>query len=802
MGACLSSPRTEDDGRAFRPSGPGRRENRGAKAARAAAGGPRGASGLSPSGPDLLGFDPSVASSCGGAAAAAGSRGGASHHHRPRHRGSQVGAGGRRRRTPLTAAAEASPAASAGGGGLSDEFGYDDDDEADDDEGEDARWARDAAKAVSTNAAYGAPAGARPRPPPPCPFGPRPDVSRPLDRPLLGGGKTLPDDIAALYDPGPVLGRGQFGVAREATCRRTGRRVAVKTIKKGRLRGLDTGLVDVRREVEVLRHLSPHPRIVRLLDALEDDRAVHLVLELCPGGELVDAVSASGRFTERDAASVMRALLAGVAYCHEMGVCHRDIKLDNLLIGGGCGGGGGGDSNGDGDGNGNGDGNDGGVDGRPLPLSARLATLKANDFGLSRFVADGEMLNDVCGTCFYIAPEILEGRGYDGKRADVWACGVIAYILLSGVPPFYAERDEDVMAQILRSCSGGGDGGAGGDGGGGGGGDDGDSASVPSFADDPVWRTVSPGAVAAIRRMMAREPSRRPTAREMLADPWVRGEGGAALDTPAQPEVLRRMRNFSQQNRLRREAMLLVAESMPPGEVQGLRALFDELDADGDGLITADELRQGLLKKGLGAAPREELERVIGLADVDRDCRLSVDEFLASTLDICRAGLRQRLEAAFARFDADGDGFATRREVGAALAALQGRRKTLAAARAAAAGGHDDDGGDDQADDDDYHGLEQLTRAERHVLDADVDAVFAEADADGDGRISREEFFAMMERPLQDQRRRQQGQGRDDDDPVAALGAGISRGSLAAARRQHSQSSQTREAPPPVAAFA
>jgi calcium-dependent protein kinase len=616
-------------------------------------------------------------------------------------------------------------------------------------------------------------------------FGPRPDLSRPLTNSLLG--RDTPDDVAALYTPGRVLGQGQFGVARAAVCVQTGARVAVKTIPKRRLRGIEPGLVDVRREVEVLRHLSGHPRIVRLIDALEDERAVHLVLELCEGGELVDAVAAEGRFTERDAAAALRALLEAVAYCHDLGVAHRDLKLDNLLIGSpssiASSGSFGRIAAGvaeqqpqkpDDDSNTAGASPD---SSSPLPPPPRssiadlCACIKANDFGLAAFVRDGERVFDLCGTAFYVAPEVLEqgkGRGYDAKAADIWAAGVILYIMLSGTPPFFAERDEDVFRMILQ------------------GGDDGRG---PSFG-DRVWDAVSLPAIECVQRMMHRDPAQRPTAAQLLRDdPWVRVGGVASDDRPLQPEVLRRMRAFARHNRLRREAMLLVAESMPPEEIAGLRALFADLDANGDGLVTPSELREGLLRKGHGAVPREVLERVVALAEIDHEALLSVDEFVASTLDICRAGLRQRLEAAFARFDRDGDGFATRDEVRAALAALQGRRKRRearsrrqtggangsasgSAATATGDGEHDDDqdDGQDGGDDDDDELLAcELTRAERSILNADVDAVFAEADADGDGRISRDEFFAMMERPLD-----------DAEDDLMAM-SGLSQGAVAAA---------------------
>ena len=218
--------------------------------------------------------------------------------------------------------------------------------------------------------------------------------------------------------------------------------------------------------------------------------------------------------------------------------------------------------------------------------------------------------------------------------------------------------------------------------------------------------------------------------------------------------------------------------------------------------------------------PLEALERIVALADVDHDRCLSVDEFIASTLTVQRAGLRQRLEAAFARFDADGDGYATRDEVRAALAALQGRRRRRRERRERRErrGSGDDD--EEDADEDASSSsssssggddLAALTRAELSVLKADVDAVFAEADRDGDGRISRDEFFALMEAPMDDAAVSAGvadafGSSGGSGDVLggapafSGLRGGINRRSLAAARRRVEQmkQQQQQQAVPPA----
>ena len=171
---------------------------------------------------------------------------------------------------------------------------------------------------------------------------------------------------------GRALGEGSFGRAREVTCRRTGRAYACKTVPKRALRCAED-VEDLRREVQVLSHLSGHPHVVRLHETLEDADAVHLVVELCTGGDLLGRVLESGRHTERGAAALGRTVVAAVAHMHQMGVMHRDLKPENFL----------------------------------LSRAGEGAELKCTDFGLSVFFKPGERFHDTVGSAFFIAPEVL-----------------------------------------------------------------------------------------------------------------------------------------------------------------------------------------------------------------------------------------------------------------------------------------------------------------------------------------------------------------------------------------------------------
>jgi calcium-dependent protein kinase len=209
------------------------------------------------------------------------------------------------------------------------------------------------------------------------------------------------EDVRATFSVGKELGRGQFGVTHLCTHKASGEKLACKTIAKRKLASRED-VDDVRREVQIMHHLSGQPNVVGLRSAYEDKHNVHLVMELCAGGELFDRIIAKGQYTERAAASLLRTIVQIVHTCHSMGVMHRDIKPENFL----------------------------------LLSKDEDAPLKATDFGLSVFFKEGEVFRDIVGSAYYIAPEVLK-RKY-GPEADIWSVGVMLYIFLAGVPPFWA----------------------------------------------------------------------------------------------------------------------------------------------------------------------------------------------------------------------------------------------------------------------------------------------------------------------------------------------------------------------------
>lgn len=272
------------------------------------------------------------------------------------------------------------------------------------------------------------------------------------------------------YDLGEQLGWGQFGVIRVCTDKLTGELLACKSIAKDRLVTSDDAK-SVRLEIEIMTRLSGHPNVVGLKAVYEDEDFVHLVMELCAGGELFHQLEKHGRFSESQARVLFRHLMQVVSYCHEIGVVHRDLKPENIL----------------------------------LATKASSSPIKLADFGLATYINPGQSLHGTVGSPFYIAPEVLAG-GYN-QAADVWSAGVILYILLSGMPPFWGKTKSRIFDAVR--------------------------VADLRFPSNP-WDRITESAKELVRGMLCTDPSQRFTAQQVLDHFWMKDD--ARCPEPGQCE--------------------------------------------------------------------------------------------------------------------------------------------------------------------------------------------------------------------------------------------------------------------------
>ncbi|CAI8613994.1 unnamed protein product [Vicia faba] len=398
-------------------------------------------------------------------------------------------------------------------------------------------------------------------------------------------------EIEVRYELGRELGRGEFGVTYLCTDKETGEELACKSISKKKLRtAID--IEDVRREVEIMKHMPKHGNIVTLKDTYEDDNAVHLVMELCEGGELFDRIVARGHYTERAAAAVTKTIVEVVQMCHKHGVMHRDLKPENFLF----------------------------------ANKKETAALKAIDFGLSVFFKPGEKFNEIVGSPYYMAPEVLK-RNY-GPEVDIWSAGVILYILLCGVPPFWAETEQGVAQAIIRS--------------------------VVDFKRDP-WPKVSDNAKDLVKKMLNPDPKRRLTAQEVLDHPWLIN-AKKAPNVSLGETVRARLKQFSVMNKLKKRALRVIAEHLSVEEAAGLKEGFKLMDTSNKGKINFDELRVGLHKLG-HQIPDADVQILMEAGDVDRDGYLDYGEYVAISVHLRKMGNDEHLHKAFEFFDQNQTGY-------------------------------------------------------------------------------------------------------------------------------------------------
>ncbi|XP_031790814.1 serine/threonine-protein kinase DCLK1 isoform X1 [Piliocolobus tephrosceles] len=273
-------------------------------------------------------------------------------------------------------------------------------------------------------------------------------------------GFQIPATITERYKVGRTIGDGNFAVVKECVERSTAREYALKIIKKSKCRGKEHM---IQNEVSILRRVK-HPNIVLLIEEMDVPTELYLVMELVKGGDLFDAITSTNKYTERDASGMLYNLASAIKYLHSLNIVHRDIKPENLLV---------------------------------YEHQDGSKSLKLGDFGLATIV-DGPLYT-VCGTPTYVAPEIIAETGY-GLKVDIWAAGVITYILLCGFPPFRGSGDDQevLFDQILMG-----------------------QVDFPS----PYWDNVSDSAKELITMMLLVDVDQRFSAVQVLEHPWVNDDG-------------------------------------------------------------------------------------------------------------------------------------------------------------------------------------------------------------------------------------------------------------------------------------
>ncbi|CAI9282983.1 CDPK-related kinase 5 [Lactuca sativa] len=400
------------------------------------------------------------------------------------------------------------------------------------------------------------------------------------------------------YELGEEVGRGHFGYTCKAKFKKgelKGQEVAVKVIPKSKMTTA-IAIEDVRREVKILRALTGHNNLVQFYDAYEDHEKVYVVMELCEGGELLDRIlSRGGKYTEDDAKSVLIQILNVVAFCHLQGVVHRDLKPENFLF----------------------------------TSKDENSPLKAIDFGLSDFVKPDERLNDIVGSAYYVAPEVLH-RSYS-TEADVWSIGVIAYILLCGSRPFWARSESGIFRAVLKAD--------------------------PSF-DEAPWPTLSSEAKDFVKRLLNKDPRKRMTAAQGLSHPWIRNTTNE-VKVPLDISILRLMKAYMRSSALRKAALRALSKTLTVDELFYLKEQFSLLEPSKNGSISMENIKAALMKHATDAMKESRVHDFLASLSALQYRRMDFEEFCAAAINIYQLEALERWEqharCAYELFEKDGN---------------------------------------------------------------------------------------------------------------------------------------------------
>lgn len=386
-----------------------------------------------------------------------------------------------------------------------------------------------------------------------------------------------------------TLGEGGFGSVHKAWDRKLETMRAVKRIQKSRALSLE----DVNREIEMLRAMD-HPNIVRLYATCEDDRFLYLVMELCEGGELFDALAEATRLSEPVVQVVMRQVFGAVAHCHSKAIVHRDLKPENFIL--------------------------------QKKDTVERSPIKLIDFGLATYCRQGESLKDAYGTVLYVAPEVLEEK-YD-HACDVWSCGVLMYCLLCGTPPFNGKNENEILSKVMRARY---------------------------TMRGAHWMPVSSQAKHLVARCLQKDVQQRITAVGALNHEWFNcpiTDVGATLGD-LHKDLVGNLRSFCVQNRFKKAAMTAAAYHLTEEEQAELRRVFESLDADSDGFMTLEDLRRGL--SDLPQMRGLNVSQLMDDLDRNQDGRLEYTEFIAAAMDQRLHQNETLCWRAFKAFDRDDD---------------------------------------------------------------------------------------------------------------------------------------------------
>ena len=402
------------------------------------------------------------------------------------------------------------------------------------------------------------------------------------------------------------LGEGSYAAVYCVENRITGSKRAMKVISKNENCSEDDDR-EILNEINILRTLD-HPNILKIFEFYSSKESYSIVTELCQGGELFQEIVDRGPFNETYAAYVMLQILSAINYCHGMKIVHRDLKPENILI------------------------VERDSSGRPR--------IKIADFGTSKMFEKGAVQRKLVGSSYYIAPEVLK-KHYD-EKCDIWSCGVIMYILLSGRPPFGGDSDKEIMDKVAKGEY--------------------DLESSP-------FDTLSSSGKDLIKKLLIMDPKKRISAQEALSHPWFQENKSKELYNKIKDEsTLRKMINnlkvYKRDSIIQETALAYLVHNFPQmKDVVNACKLFNQIDVNGDGKINKVEFLKGLESKIQSDTLKKDVDTIFKNIDMDNNGYIEYEEFVRAAVSKEHFIDTRVIQFAFRYFDKDGSGEITFDEI-------------------------------------------------------------------------------------------------------------------------------------------
>ena len=466
---------------------------------------------------------------------------------------------------------------------------------------------------------------------------------------IVGQSKSDPSKD---YKKKKFLGEGSFATVYLVQNRITEAIRAMKIINKSSNTS-EEDEKEIINEINILK-IMDHPNILKIFEFYSSKESYSIVTEYCSGGELFQEITENGPFNEKYSAYVMFQIFSSINYCHNMNIIHRDLKPENILI--------------------------------IEKNKYNFPRIKICDFGTSKMVEKGAVQRKLVGSSYYIAPEVIK-KNYN-EKCDIWSCGVILYILLSGRPPFPGDDDREIMENVKKG-----------------------KYNLDCSPFDKVSKSVKD----LIRKLLVMDKDKRMSAQEALHHPWFKEQKSKELYNEIKDEntikkLLNNLKKYKRNSIIQETALAYLVHNFPQmKDVINACKLFNQIDINGDGKITEEELLKGLSHKIKSSTLKNDVHDIYKNLDMDNNGFIEYEEFVRAAVSKEKFMNENILRFAFRYFDKDGSGEITFDEIEEVF------KKNI---------------------------------ADKNKVHEGLKQIISEVDVNGDGIISFEEFSAVMQKML------------------------------------------------------